>query len=103
MTEVLGALGLYNATKPLSNTTLETADQTNGYSASWTVPFAARFYIEKLSCNDSKEELVRVLINDRIVPLTQCGGTEDGICTLRNFVDSLRFATSGGLWSECSI
>ncbi|KAF2646965.1 phosphoglycerate mutase-like protein, partial [Lophiostoma macrostomum CBS 122681] len=50
MTAIFAALGLYNSTKPLSNTTLEGTDETSGYSAAWTVPFAARMYVEKLSC-----------------------------------------------------
>jgi hypothetical protein len=101
MTGVLGALGFYNTTKPLSNTTLQTVKETKGYSASYTVPFAARFYFEKLSCSGSKEELVRVLVNDRVLPLWQCGGTKDGTCTLSKFIDSLGFAKGGGHWDQC--
>lgn len=82
MTGIFAALGLYNSTKPLSNTTLENTQQTNGFSASWTVPFAARAYVEKLKCIGEKGELVRVLVNDRVIPLVNCGADEFG-STLR--------------------
>lgn len=103
MTAIFSALGLYNGTGPLSNTTLTEAEQANGYSAAWTVPFAARAYFEKLSCADNlfSEEYVRVIINDRVLPLSQCGGDRLGRCTLSKFVDSLGFAKSGGNWDQC--
>lgn len=103
MTAIFSAMGFYNQTAQLSNTTSETIDQTNGYSASWTVPFAARAYFEKMQCWGQSEELVRVLINDRVLPLTQCGGDSLGRCTLSAFVDSLSFARDGGLWDQCFI
>ena len=103
MTAIFAALGLYNSTKPLSNTTIEDTAQTNGYSASWTVPFAARAYFEKMTCTGSREELVRVLVNDRVVPWTSCGGDHLGRCKLSKFVDSLSFARSGGDWDACFV
>lgn len=102
MTGIFFALGLYNDTTALSNTTRTEATQLDGYSSSWTVPFAARMYVEKMVCEDTgSEELVRVLVNDRVRPLDSCGGDELGRCTLGSFVDSLSFAKSGGDWSSC--
>lgn len=105
MTGIFSAMGLYNASTnsppPLSNTSVETAQQAGGYAASWTVPFAARAYVEKLRCFRSREEYVRVIVNDRVQPLKQCGGDELGRCTLSRFVESLGFARSGGDWSSC--
>ncbi|KAF1980049.1 acid phosphatase [Bimuria novae-zelandiae CBS 107.79] len=101
MTVVLAALGLYNNTAPLSNTTIEGTEQTKGYSAAWTVPFAARIYVEKLSCKKVEEEYVRVIVNDRVQPLGFCGGDKYGRCTLSKFVESQSFATSGGHWDQC--
>ncbi|CZT20437.1 related to 3-phytase A precursor [Ramularia collo-cygni] len=101
MTAIFSAVGLYEEEVPLSNTTLTEAPQANGYSATWTVPFAARAYFEKMECTGSKEELVRVIINDRVLPLTQCGGDRLGRCTLSRFVDSLSFAMGGGRWDQC--
>lgn len=101
MTAVFFALGLYNETMPLSNTTLETEAQAEGYSAAWTVPFAARMYVEKLQCAGHKEEFVRIIVNDRVLPLETCGGDDLGRCELNDFVDSLGFARSGGGWSSC--
>lgn len=103
MTAILSALGLYNATKPLLNTTIEMTPQTNGYSASWTVPFAARAYFEKMACAGVDEEFVRVLVNDRVLPLETCGGDALGRCTLGRFVESLNFARRGGRWDQCFV
>ena len=103
MTSIFFALNLFNETKPLSNTTLQTPEETQGYSASWTVPFAARAYIEKMKCAGAKDELVRVLVNDRVMPLKSCGADELGRCTLYSFVDSLGFAKSGGNWEQCFV
>ena len=101
MTAIFSALGLYNATKPLSNTSIETAEQTKGYSAGWTVPFAARTYFEKMACEGQEEEFVRVLVNDRVLPLESCRGDTFGRCTLGRFVESLSFARGGGRWERC--
>lgn len=92
MTAIFSALGLYNGTKALPNTTVVEAWQVNGYSAAWTVPFAARAYFEKMRCRSHEEELVRVVMNDRILPLSQCGGDQLGRCTLTDFINSLGFA-----------
>jgi hypothetical protein len=101
MTAIFAALGLYNTTEPLSNTTVEDTKQTKGFSAAWTVPFAARMYVEKLSCSGEKEEFVRVIVNDRVIPLEFCGGDRYGRCTLGKFVESQEFARSGGHWDQC--
>lgn len=101
MTSIFAALGLYNDTRPLSNTSIETAQQASGFSASWTVPFAARAYFEKMKCRGHKEELVRVIVNDRVQPLKQCGGDKFGRCSLSKFVSSLSFAREGGNWASC--
>jgi hypothetical protein len=98
---VLAALGLYNNTKPLSNTTIEGTHKTHGYSAAWTVPFASRLYVEKLQCKHEKEESVRVIVNDRVHPMKFCGGDKYGKCSLSRFVESQSFARSGGLWNQC--
>ncbi|PSR92164.1 histidine phosphatase superfamily [Coniella lustricola] len=102
MTGIFWAMGLYNKTQSLSNTTVQSVDELDWYSASWTVPFAARMYVEKLQCADHRgEELVRVIVNDRVRPLETCGGDQYGRCTLSRFVESLGFAREGGDWSSC--
>ncbi|KAH7327916.1 histidine phosphatase superfamily [Stachybotrys elegans] len=101
MTSVFAALGLYNATNGLSPTHEESPEQNNGYSAAWTVPFAGRMYVEKMRCSSDDEELVRVLVNDRVVPLHNCGADNLGRCRLGAFVESLSFARNGGLWDAC--
>ncbi|KIX93775.1 uncharacterized protein Z520_10399 [Fonsecaea multimorphosa CBS 102226] len=103
MTAIFSALGLYNDTLPLPNTTIVEASAAGGYSAAWTVPFAARAYIEKLQCHGKSEELVRVIVNDRVQPLSSCQGDGLGRCTLAEFVDSLGFAKMGGYWGQCFV
>lgn len=98
---VLAALGLYNSTKPLSKKHIETTKQTHGFSAAWTVPFAARMYVEKLQCKHESEELVRIIVNDRVQPLKFCDSDKHGSCKLSKFVESQSFSRSGGLWHKC--
>jgi hypothetical protein len=67
------------------------------------VPFAARAYVEKMACRGTDEELVRILVNDRVIPLQNCDADDRGRCTLSKFVDSLSFAREGGRWDECFV
>ena len=101
MTSIFAALGLFNATEPLSNSSMQSTNETHGYSASWTASFAVRAYFEKMQCSGNDEELVRILINDRVIPLMQCGADPLGRCTLDRFIGSLSFARSGGKWDRC--
>ncbi|KAF9870376.1 phytase [Colletotrichum karsti] len=100
MMSIYGALGLYNDTAPLNKTSRTSVQDAKGFTASWTVPFAARMYVEKMRCG-SDEELVRILVNDRVVPLVGCGADDLGRCTLDAFLNSQKFAKSGGLWDQC--
>ena len=92
MTSIFFALGLYNGI----------AGELGGFRASETVPFAGRGIVEKMSCQGKEEEMVRVIINNRVMPLHQCGADALGRCTLSDFVASLAFARGGGRWRECS-
>lgn len=104
MMGVYGALGLYNGTKDLDPEVRTSAAEAGGFSSAWTVPFAARMYVEKMVCADkTREELVRVLVNDRVVRLKGCGADELGRCRLGDFVESLGFARGGGKWEECHV
>ncbi|QIW97823.1 hypothetical protein AMS68_003341 [Peltaster fructicola] len=102
MVAALSALGIFNGTTLPTNAVVE-APQGNGYSAAWSVPFAARIYIEKMECGDEDDELVRIIVNDRVVPLPQCDSDEFGRCTVDDFIDSLQFARSGGHWDQCFV
>ncbi|KAH1334311.1 hypothetical protein KXV68_007356 [Aspergillus fumigatus] len=101
MVSIFFALGLYNGTEPLSRTSVESAKELDGYSASWVVPFGARAYFETMQCKSEKEPLVRALINDRVVPLHGCDVDKLGRCKLNDFVKGLSWARSGGNWGEC--
>jgi len=107
MTSIFFALGLYNSTGLLSTSARETTEQTKGYSASWTVPFAARAYFEKMVCgedgSEAREEVVRVIVNDRVLPLANFGADAKGLVPLSQFVSALSFAKSDGDWEECFV
>ncbi|KAF4125274.1 Pfam:Acid phosphat A [Geosmithia morbida] len=103
MSSIYAALGLYNATGNLPVDERVEPGQAAGYSAAWTVPFAGRMYVEKMSCAAADEELVRILVNDRVVPLQSCDADELGRCRLSDFVDSLSFARDGGDWDKCFV
>ncbi|KXJ92233.1 3-phytase A [Microdochium bolleyi] len=116
MAAMFGALGLYNATAQLDKHSRQNPRETKGFAASWTVPFGARMYVEKMTCHGGprtssrssreqgkREELVRVLVNDRVIPLQNCGADELGRCPLSRFVESLGFARSGGHWDQCYV
>ena len=113
MTSIYGALGLYYGTEDLPVERRLPPHKAGGYSAAWTVPFAGRMYVEKMVCDgtgtaeeekgSSPEELVRVLVNDRVVPLQTCEADNLGRCKLSAFIESLSFAKDGGLWDQCLI
>lgn len=103
MTSIYSALGLFAGTDDLDMGARKDLNGTNGYSAAVTVPFAARMYVEKMICQDTgiEKEMVRVLLNDRVMPLDGCNSDALGRCSLANFVNSMTFAQSGGLWDTC--
>ncbi|KAH7375149.1 3-phytase A [Plectosphaerella cucumerina] len=101
MMTIYAALGLYNNTAPLSLSEKQSAKELGGFSAAWTISFGARMYVEKMRCGSEPEELVRILINDRVVPLVGCDADSLGRCRLSAFIDSLDFAQAGGHWDEC--
>ncbi|KAL2835751.1 histidine phosphatase superfamily [Aspergillus pseudoustus] len=101
MISVFFAMGLYNGTVPLSKNSVESIAEMDGYAASWAVPFGARAYFEMMQCRHEHKPLVRVLINDRVVPLHGCDVDQLGRCKLDDWVRGLSFARSGGNWKSC--
>jgi len=105
MVSIYSAMRLYNSstTPALSKVDHFDAEELGGFSASWLVPFAGRMYVEKMVCGGGDEgtELVRVLVNDRVVPLQGCGADALGRCEVNKWVASLGFAKEGGLWDQC--
>ncbi|KAK2865051.1 hypothetical protein FQN49_003953 [Arthroderma sp. PD_2] len=104
MTVIFAAMGLFNATQPLSARHITDPADANGYSASWTVPFGARAYFEKMVCDSSpvaSQEYVRVLLNDLVFPLQGCQADMYGRCKLEDFIEGLSYATSDGNWDQC--
>ncbi|KAJ5996284.1 Histidine phosphatase superfamily clade-2 [Penicillium canescens] len=105
MIPIFFALGLYNGTATLPRSHVQSPAKADGYSAAWTVPFAARTYIEMMQCHSdpNPEPFVRALVNDRVVPLHGCDVDELGRCRRGDFVKGLTFARSGGNWDQCFV
>lgn len=125
MVSIFAAMGLWNVsvTEPLSKIEWKLPAEMGGWSASWSVPFAGRVYVEKLVCQKASEpeangnndnakeanidtkEMVRILVNDRVIPLQNCGDGAEyaglGMCELSKWIESLEFVRSGGRWNEC--
>lgn len=97
------AMGLFNGTEALSTKHIQSASAADGYSASKAVPFAARAYIEMMQCSKdtNSDPFVRVLVNDRVVPLHGCTVDKYGRCRRKDWINGLSFARDGGDWSSC--
>ena len=106
MLSIFSALRFFDSTTSLDRSKVMTPEETAGFSAAWAVPFSARLVVEKMQCRDKwegqeKEDVVRVLMNDRVVPLWWCGGDQLGMCTVSEFVKALEWARKGGDWDKC--
>ena len=105
MMTIFAALGLFNSTQihlPTTHRLSRSDPALAGYSAAYSVPFAARMFVEKMECREMPEkELVRIIVNDRVIPLVGCGADDFGRCELGKWVESLEFARSGGKWDKC--
>ncbi|TLD03414.1 uncharacterized protein PgNI_12345 [Pyricularia grisea] len=100
--QIYAALGLLVSThNPVPANRIVSNQRHAEFSISEVAPFAARMYIEKMTCSGQKEELVRILVNNRVMWLPNCGVDEEGRCKLGAFVESLSFARSGGFWKKC--
>ncbi|KAK1948724.1 histidine acid phosphatase [Colletotrichum sublineola] len=99
---MFSAMGLFDEAEPLSRTEITPIAKAGGFSMSRLIPFASRMYVEKLKCSgEVDEEFVRVLINNRVMPLSRCDVDQHGRCKLGKFVESLKFARDGGHWDKC--
>ncbi|KAF8549943.1 acid phosphatase [Imleria badia] len=99
MISIYSALGLFVQPRDLDPTQLEKG---RSWKDSKMVPFSGRMITEKLTCQGSGE-YVRVLVNDAIQPLAFCGASEDGLCTLADFVESQQYVRNNGDgdWALC--
>ena len=73
--------------------------KTPRWIASEMVPFSARMVTERLECARDGEgvgEYVRILVNDAVQPLEFCGGGEERMCRLEDFVESQGYARRSG-------
>lgn len=104
MMTIYGALGLFKTTQNLPTDRRLSPRELDGYSSSRVVSFAARMVVEKMVCDgQGDEELVRLLINDRVFPLKDCNADSLGRCKLGAFVKSQSFSQSGGDWAQCDV
>jgi hypothetical protein len=109
MIAIYSAMGLFNITPPLDphTKTRPAGARDSGWVMRDMVPFSGRMVVERLACGGSvdkeaRKEYVRVLVNDRVMPLDFCG-TRDGLCELADFVESQGYARRGGDgdWRRC--
>ena len=101
MTSIFSALGLFEKVPTLNKDRIMGIEETAGFASSRIVPFGGRILVEKLQCEGTQDEKVRVILNGRVWPLSLCDLDDRGMCNLQEFVQSLRFAKSGGRWDEC--
>ena len=102
MASIFFALNLYPWSPKYSTASMDFFYSTKGlFSASKATPFSARAYFEKMQCYGEEEELVRILVNDRVMPQPNCHSDGLGRCKLSEFLSSLDFARSMGNWEDC--
>ena len=101
MIAIFSALGLFEDVPALAQDRIMSIEETAGFAASRLVPFGGRIAVERLSCEHSSKEMVRVILNGRVWPLSLCAIDDRGMCSLQDFVQSLQFAARGGLWDKC--
>jgi hypothetical protein len=122
MVAVFTAMGLFNQTNGPLDFMRIAKDRT--WIVSKMVPFSGYMTVERLSCSvrspplavsryrpmrwwkwmtadegidyESKEEHVRIFVNDALLPLEFCGAGEDGVCRLDDFVQSQEYARNDG-------
>lgn len=99
MISIFAALGLHNVTEGLPKEQRIEPGKAGGFSASWTVPFAGRMFVEGMKCGAT--DMVRVVVNGRVVKIGGCEGDAMRRCELGEFVKGLEFARSGGRWQQC--
>ena len=117
MVSMLSAIGVYPQHLtgiPLDKYHNET--NTYNFSATWTVPFAARTYIERLSCKEARSDApnrwkysgrgyvkyARVIVNNRIMNLAGDKTDKWGRIYLEDFNKIVDWAASGdGNWRDC--
>lgn len=118
---VFAVIGLFNQTNgPLDPTKII---KHRTWITSEIVPFSGHMTVEKLSCSsrspslrsrpvgwwnwmtrderanhdhEHTEEYVRIFINDARQSLEFCGAGKDGMCKLKDFVESQGYARNGG-------
>ena len=108
MIAIFAALGLFRQPE------VEPLDPTSPHKERiWRVgemvPFSGRMIVERLDCKvpgsvvGELATAVRILVNDRVQPMTFCGDEGDGICDLDAFVRSQAYARHDGEgdWDKC--
>ncbi|KAG8899463.1 hypothetical protein FRC00_001396 [Tulasnella sp. 408] len=120
---MIAALGILNDPQPLPAHL--PSPKNHLFVASKLVPFSTSLVVEKLACPrqahfqsrdravggakfEEREEYVRMILNEGVVPLdlVECGriGVNLGMCRLEDFVQSQSFSQHGGDWDQaCSL
>jgi hypothetical protein len=129
MIAIYSAIGLFPQPVPLNPTPEQNIpDPKRTWKVSEMVPFSGRMVVERLTCRTSgitlsssdrvssvkekeergempmrKSQFVRILVNDKVMPLSFCNDGGEGICSLRRFVKSQAYARHDGEgdWEQC--
>ena len=124
---MLWALRLFDDVPRLNPARRMDTVATRGFSSAWVAPFGSRVYVEKLSCDfskgksrhhkrddhiqmpqfildsDTRKDYVRIVVNDRVMPMPFCRSDSHGLCLVDDFVSAQGFARSGGRWEKCFV
>ncbi|SPO30929.1 related to 3-phytase A precursor [Ustilago trichophora] len=106
ITSVLASLDLPNFNEHLDVPTGgKGVDYERNFKTSKVVPFAARLVVEVWKCSQEEEDVVRLKLNDAVLPLGQfkeCSdGRKDGMCKMGDFLKALKNRNSHGWWQKC--
>lgn len=102
MTSIFFVLNLYPWSPKYDQSSMQYFNSTVGlYDASKATPFSSRAYFEKMQCHGETEELVRIIVNDKVMPQPKCNSDYLGRCKLSEWISSLSFARTMGNWDDC--
>lgn len=93
------SIGLFNETVPLSRDHIEFGKK---FSKPKIIPQSSRIYLEKYVCGD-ENSYVRFVVNDAVVPLTNCNDGPGYSCELNEYVDLMSGLTALDYNNACGV
>ena len=91
------------------NVTLDQIDEDRAWQSALIAPMGGRLFVERLSCPSwGSGPFVRLLLNEAVLPLYTLDacqhsyGANKGVCDLKSFIKSQKFALSGADFANCA-